>query len=54
MPWRQLVFYIILAELCFELCLCAFVTGFAEKCEHIGLIALNTGLVERIYTENIT
>ena len=40
-------------ESCLELSLLIFVAGLAEKSEHVLLVSLNAGLVERIYCEEV-
>ena len=42
------------AKFCFKSCFSALIARFAEQSEHIGLVALYSGLIEWVNSENIS
>ena len=50
---KQLLAFLFVKS-CLECSLLVLITGLAEKSEHVLLISFNAGLVERIYSEEVT
>ena len=52
--FKAIACLLLFVKSCLECCLLVFVAGLAEKSEHVLLISFNAGLVERIYSEEVT
>ena len=52
--FKAIACLLLFVKSCLESSLLVFVAGLAEKSEHVLLVSFNAGLVERIYSEEVT
>ena len=52
--FKAIACLLLFVKSCLESSLLILVAGLAEKSEHVLLVSLNAGLVERIYSEEVT